>query len=805
MSSEPLKHGRNFEQNTLIWLDKNLNNSDEIDQTKSKFRQIINYIRTFENADECVDYMSSNENEQIYFLISSSLADMIVPLICEIQQIRKIYIFCTHSQYYGKLTQTFNQIGGVFTDVAGLCDTLRRDILTNKTAALSLHNSSTLLLSALSSSTSDRSDQQEAEFMYFQLLAELLVGLKHKQSAKNEFISSCRLQYHGNASELEKIEEFSRRYSKEHAVRWYTRDSFLYRILNNALRTQDIDILFKLGFFIADLHNQLNCLYSEQSKSLLLPSVVYRGQFMTKNDLDNKIKNNIGGFLSINSFFSTSANKQVALMFAGDSSLNNSNIESVLFEIKIDIEKCRRPVADIESMSYLEEEDEILFSMASVFRIESIHRLHSGDIWTVRLVMNGKEDEDLNAVATSIKEELGQLDNLNTFGGLLMKMGDFQRAEQYILMLIKDIQSDDLLSKVNYYSNLSLIYNEQMNYDTAISWAEKALQLLQSDHDTLGIIYNNLGLCHVNKGNSAQALNYFHKTINIYKIIFPSNHPRLAITYLNLGLVYAKQENYPTALEYFFKTNDIYQNCLPINHPNFGIVYIHIGTIHQNQGDYDSALFYLHKCLNVQQRALPAQHPFLIYTYTNLGIVYLNKSNDVAAYNFLQKALEMIDPSSSHPYRSIIMYSLGILHTRKKNLSEALNFHYKALDAEIKSTPPNHKILLKIYKSLGEISIRQKEWIKVIDYYQKAVPISLEYNDSDVVGFYNVIAISYGLTGDYETAARYVELALDVGRRMLSTDHFFIREAEEHQRNLRLVLHRTDKNSEQRRNDDQTT
>jgi hypothetical protein len=451
MSSGQLQEERNFEQNTLVWLDENLNDSDETNQIKLKLRQIINYIRTFKNTDECVDYMSSNENQQIYFLVSGSLADNIVPLIYEIQQIKIIYIFCVHRQYYGKLVQTFHKIGGIFTDATVLCDILRRDILSNKTVVSSSHNSSTLLLSAIPSCTSDRSNQQEAEFMYFRLLAEVLVGLEHKQSTKDEFISICRSQYHENTPELEKIEEFSRTYSKEHAIRWYTRDSFLYRMLNNALRLQDIDTLFKLGFFIADLYNQLKILHLEQSKSLTLPSVVYRGQFMTKNEFDNKINKNVGGFLSINSFFSTSGNRQVALIFTGNSSASDSNIESVLFEISIDIDKCRRPIADIKRMSYMEEEDEILFSMAAVFRIESVHRLYSEDIWVVHLIMNGEEDEELNALANSIEAEIGSLDNLNTFGGLLMKMGDLQKAERYFLMLIEDTPLDDFYNKARYY------------------------------------------------------------------------------------------------------------------------------------------------------------------------------------------------------------------------------------------------------------------------------------------------------------------------------------------------------------------
>jgi hypothetical protein len=125
--------------------------------------------------------MSTNDKEQIYFLISGSLADIIVSLIGEMKQIKFIYIFCMNSQYHGELVQTFQKIHGSFTDLTILCDRLRQDILAKKS---STYNSSTLLLSALPSTASKRSDRQEAAFMYFRLLAELLVKLEHKQSTK---------------------------------------------------------------------------------------------------------------------------------------------------------------------------------------------------------------------------------------------------------------------------------------------------------------------------------------------------------------------------------------------------------------------------------------------------------------------------------------------------------------------------------------------------------------------------------------------------------------------------------------------
>jgi hypothetical protein len=59
--------------------------------------------------------------------------------------------------------------------------------------------------------------------------------------------------YRDNAVELAKIEEFFRSYTPESCIRWYTKDSFRYRLLNKAFRTENIDIIFKFRFFIVDL------------------------------------------------------------------------------------------------------------------------------------------------------------------------------------------------------------------------------------------------------------------------------------------------------------------------------------------------------------------------------------------------------------------------------------------------------------------------------------------------------------------------------------------------------------------------
>ena len=47
----------------------------------------------------------------------------------------------------------------------------------------------------------------------------------------------------------EKIQIFENTYRSENALQWYSRECFFFEVLNKALRTQDIDVLFSLRFY----------------------------------------------------------------------------------------------------------------------------------------------------------------------------------------------------------------------------------------------------------------------------------------------------------------------------------------------------------------------------------------------------------------------------------------------------------------------------------------------------------------------------------------------------------------------------
>ena len=247
---------------------------------------------------------------------------------------------------------------------------------------------------------------ENSAFLAFQLLIDLMLRLNRTSYARDEMIEMCRLKYVDSPSDLKKIDEFEQTYRHEDASKWYTTDSFLYRLLNNSLRLEDIDTLFKLRYYIYDLHNQLAQLQIPYVRSL--PSdksilTLYRGQRMTITEL-NKLQENVGKLISKNSFLSTTSDVTAAIFFSGDGSLDNPDGEaSVLYEITVDTKIPHMiPFARIDYLSVYEDEDEFLFSMASVFQIEQVEQY--GNLWVVNLTLINKEDEEWNKLTAHLNK-----------------------------------------------------------------------------------------------------------------------------------------------------------------------------------------------------------------------------------------------------------------------------------------------------------------------------------------------------------------------------------------------------------------
>ncbi|CAF1440807.1 unnamed protein product, partial [Didymodactylos carnosus] len=196
----------------------------------------------------------------------------------------------------------------------------------------------------------------------------------------------CRREYETDVVELKKIDEFEKHYRPNQAVYWYTRDSFVYRLVNKALRTEDFCIINKYRLLITDLHTQLTKLHEQFYKQdLTCPGqTFYRGQQLSVKELE---KSNFGQLITFNGFLSVTSSKDVALIYADTTKDDSSaSFQSVLFTVKVDNRKgLFSTFHTIEKLSNFSNENEVLFSLGTIFRVQSIVKDETDRLWNIEL------------------------------------------------------------------------------------------------------------------------------------------------------------------------------------------------------------------------------------------------------------------------------------------------------------------------------------------------------------------------------------------------------------------------------------
>ena len=117
-------------------------------------------------------------------------------------------------------------------------------------------------------------------------MTEVICRLPPTSKSRKEMSDECRTHYADNLAQLRMIDEFYNEYSRNLAINWYTKDCFfLYRLLNKAFRTQNIDIIFSYHYFLSDLTKELTRLYQTQFGDNTGTLTVYRRQRMHIGEL----------------------------------------------------------------------------------------------------------------------------------------------------------------------------------------------------------------------------------------------------------------------------------------------------------------------------------------------------------------------------------------------------------------------------------------------------------------------------------------------------------------------------------------
>ncbi|CAF3797073.1 unnamed protein product [Adineta steineri] len=757
----------------LVWVDASIDQTNKDCQNAlTQLRAVVNNVIIFNQSDACIQFLDQINDAQVFVITSESLGQDLVPEIHGMSKLDAIYIFSGNIFHHQQWTKDWNKIKGVHNNIKDICDALKE--------CVKQINQNSIPISFVTTREAvygTRLNQLEPNYIYIQIFKDILLKREHYQEQAIEILAMyCCNLYSDNIDELNVINEFKSDYDPKHAIWWYTRECFIYQMLNRALRTLDADIIIKIGFFIHDLHQQIDQLYKQQLSNYRGNTfIVYRGQGLLKSDFD-KLRKTKGGFLSFNNFLSTSVKKDISLDFAERGS-TKADMVGILFIMTIDPRFPSTPFASINEVSYYKAEEEILFSMHTMFRIGLIKQIDNNDqLYEVELQLIA--DEQLHRLTECVSHQVGGITVWERLGYLLLKTGHLDKAEELYKVVLQQPLNESY--KAIYYNRLGDVKDRQGDYVQAKKYYEQEFKIkgmaLPEDYSSLATFYNFSGVVYNELGEYTKALSFYEKALEMKEKTLPANHSSLAIPYSNIGLLYNEIGEYTKALSFYEKALGVEEKTLSENHPDLAITYTNIGSMYSNMGDYSKAPLFCEKAIEIWSKTRSTNHPCLVTSYNNIGLVYGNMGEHLKALLYHQKALEIKENTlpANYPSLAISYGNIGSVYSNMGDHLKALSFYEKALEVEEKTLSENHPDLAISYNNIGLLYNELGEYTKALSSYEKALAIeekTLPVNHPDLATFYNNIGILCYNMKEYTKALSYYERGLDIRKVSLPPNH----------------------------------
>ncbi|UJR34622.1 hypothetical protein I4U23_027399 [Adineta vaga] len=243
------------EDAVLTWLVDNNEQRPPID--RDILQTVIADVRVFSDPKEFIQCLAALYDEQVFVVLDQWRTSV----LNELNDFS--WILCIYLQ--GPYDECANdKVRGSNLDLSELFLLLARDVTI-------FRRPSTHLTYRVSNkeASSHFIREQEARLVWSQLLLQAILTIPAPESKSaydnhKDAIDECFRFYQGDTTEQNRIRQFGSSYTPPQAIYWYTLDAFLYRVLNRALRTQNILVIYKFRYILQDVYRQLKQLWLAQ-------------------------------------------------------------------------------------------------------------------------------------------------------------------------------------------------------------------------------------------------------------------------------------------------------------------------------------------------------------------------------------------------------------------------------------------------------------------------------------------------------------------------------------------------------------
>jgi len=394
----------------VIWLDENLDSEEKKKYTEvlKSFGSLI--VRLFKNLDKAIEHMKYIEFQETKLIVSGKLYPEFVNKfkenIIDMCVAPKIIIFTRNKQKFIENNKYLQN--NTFYNFGGVADTFQEVVkfLKNENKLKKLNNSDDVRL------TFEYIDKKEKLFLplFFKTLIDNI-----SNNNMEKYTSSLYDDYSKNNEDvknllgsIKSISDIPMEILSKYYARLYTAESDFYKNINKDLRLNKVE---KYLSYIKTLYEGVKL----KSLPLANNNILYRGSKISndeikkiKNYINNKIKDLPSSIVFSKLFLSFTKDKNIADYFLSFEN-NNKNLSKVLFVLEKDdnIGYNLSTHCDIEKISFIPNEREVLFLPFSSFEIKDIKEIKIGNEkgYEIKLSYLGKYLKDIENDKNIIIEE----------------------------------------------------------------------------------------------------------------------------------------------------------------------------------------------------------------------------------------------------------------------------------------------------------------------------------------------------------------------------------------------------------------
>ena len=393
-----------------------------------------------------------------------------------------------------------------------------------------------------------------------------------------------------------------------------------------------------------------------------------------------------------------------------------------------------------------------------------------------------KIDEDIYG-----KNSVDIASDIDNIGYAYREKEDYNQALLYYkraMELLDTMPNDDGINsnRINNLKSISLIhigdvYSMQGKYKLSSDCYEKSLclkrNLYDEKHSEIADLYCRIGQNYYNQDRLQKAIEYYNKALDIQYAIYGKRHSEVANTYMLLGTTNHKLGNKSVALDYLFDAVNTLKSVLGTEDVNQARCYMHIANINsENDSLY---LAYRLKALKIQKEVLSERNIEMAHNLVSISLRYLQMNDIENALKYAQEGMSIEKEIYGDLHSEIAdMYLIyGIASGSRNEHEQAINYFLKRLDIETKLYGENSFVLAYTYSTIATEYQNTGDYKKAGDYYEKALSIqkdSLGEKHEKNISLYNNLGDVYYHQELFEKAIEKYQKALDIQKALREDD-----------------------------------